>query len=318
MLPLVYENADVAKDIAENPETAPIPELHRAMYAWVKKFVRASWDMTSEDLQPLRDLGVDDARLVEWAQIASMQSWWTMSADGGGIPLDGDMETGIAVGNNRAHYEKSQEGLLASSNGGTAGKGNGSSNGAGPWVATNTDTQEYKDVSAWATERYGFVPSLLTATSSDVGVLRRHRRALELLEGPVTAKLTAKQHAMARALTSHLNRCDYTTPTTKALLESVGGEGLYDKVTTEWKDGDWSEADGAVLRFAAKAVQNTYKVTEKDAQSFRDAGLDDEAYVEVLNTVAIQTTIDRLANSLGFPADPAPCLPKEHATVDAG
>lgn len=316
MLPLVYEDAGIAKDIAENPETAPIPELHRAMYAWVKKFVRSSWELRSEDLQPLRDQGVDDACIAQWAQIASLQSWWTMVADGGGIPLDGDMETGIAVGNNRAWYEKSEEGLLASP--GSGNSSGGSRDGSGPWVATNTDTAEYRDVSAWATERYGFVPALLTATSITPSMLRRHRSALELLEGPQTAKLSATQHAMARSLASYLNRCDYTIPTTRALLETVGGEGLYEKVISDWANGDWTEADSTVLRFAAKAVQNTYKVTEKDAQSFRDVGLDDEAYVDVLNTVAIQTTIDRLANSLGFPADPAPCLPKEHTTVEAG
>ena len=44
---------------------------------------------------------------------------------------------------------------------------------------------------------------------------------------------------------------------------------------------------------------NTRKVVAADAQSFRDVGLDDPAYIDVLNTVAIQTSLDRLANVLG-------------------
>jgi alkylhydroperoxidase family enzyme len=56
-------------------------------------------------------------------------------------------------------------------------------------------------------------------------------------------------------------------------------------------------------------ARNHYKVTEKDAQSFREAGLDDEAYVDVLNTASIQTSLDRLANALGARPDPRPVLP---------
>jgi hypothetical protein len=40
-------------------------------------------------------------------------------------------------------------------------------------------------------------------------------------------------------------------------------------------------------------------------------GLDDEAYVDVLNTVAIQTSLDRLANVLGVRVDEQPLLPRD-------
>ena len=65
-----------------------------------------------------------------------------------------------------------------------------------------------------------------------------------------------------------------------------------------------------ILDFGTKVARNAYKVTEDDAQQFRDVGLDDEAYVDVLNTVAIQTSCDRLANSLGVRPDPQPLLPR--------
>ena len=63
-----------------------------------------------------------------------------------------------------------------------------------------------------------------------------------------------------------------------------------------------------VLEFALKATRNAYKITAKDAQIFRDAGLTEEAYVDVLNTVAIQTSLDRLANCLGVVPDESPIL----------
>jgi hypothetical protein len=50
-------------------------------------------------------------------------------------------------------------------------------------------------------------------------------------------------------------------------------------------------------------------VTEKDADGFRDAGLDDAAYLDVLDTTAIQNALDRLSWALGVPADTKPLLP---------
>lgn len=64
-----------------------------------------------------------------------------------------------------------------------------------------------------------------------------------------------------------------------------------------------NDQERAVLAFAEKLIRNPYKITAKDAQSFRDAGLDDSAYVDVYNTVAIQTSLDRLANCIGVLAD---------------
>jgi alkylhydroperoxidase family enzyme len=63
-----------------------------------------------------------------------------------------------------------------------------------------------------------------------------------------------------------------------------------------------------VLDFASKMAANAYKVWEADAQSFRDSGLDDEAYLEVLEVVSIQSSLDRLANSLGVVPDAQPIL----------
>ncbi len=38
--------------------------------------------------------------------------------------------------------------------------------------------------------------------------------------------------------------------------------------------------------------------------------LGDEAYVDILNAVSIQTSLDRLANTLGVRPDPVPLLPR--------
>jgi alkylhydroperoxidase family enzyme len=63
-----------------------------------------------------------------------------------------------------------------------------------------------------------------------------------------------------------------------------------------------------VLDFATKINRAPYKATGKDPESFRRVGLDDEAYVDVLNTVSIQTSIERVANMFGVVPDDAPLL----------
>jgi alkylhydroperoxidase family enzyme len=114
---------------------------------------------------------------------------------------------------------------------------------------------------------------------------------------------------MVRVLVSHLLRSRYSEPTTTALLERVTGDAdLAGRVCAEPLDAGLPALDRAVLTLATKFARNTYKVTEKDAISLREAGLDDEAYVDILNTVSIQTSLDRLTNVLGVRPDPIPLL----------
>jgi uncharacterized peroxidase-related enzyme len=115
---------------------------------------------------------------------------------------------------------------------------------------------------------------------------------------------------MVRALVSNLNRSAYSAHTTRQLLLDVSGDAsLVDAVTTDYTQCDLEPQDKLVLDFAAKMARNSYKVVPEDAQAFRDAGLDDEAYVDVLNTTSIQTSLDRLTNSLGVTPDEEPLLP---------
>lgn len=109
---------------------------------------------------------------------------------------------------------------------------------------------------------------------------------------------------------SQLTRCEYSQPTTRALLERVTGDtGLWDQLGAAHPGAEWDSEDRVVLDFATKVARNAYKVTDKDAGTFRDAGLGDEAYVDVLNTTSIQVSLDRLANCLGVRPDERPLLP---------
>jgi uncharacterized peroxidase-related enzyme len=308
VLPLLYPDPETREALLADPQTAPIPGIHRELFRFAEKFVRSSWTATPEDLDRLRDAGLSDRNIVQWATLGSTQSWFTMSADGGGIPLEGEALTGTGVGRTRDAYEAASEGMLAASAGATS--AGATQNAAGiAWVAFDESDDAYRETAAWAEQRYGGVPNLLRAVSLQPSYYRRHRLALELLEAPRSASLSPLHHAMIRVLVSHLNRSRYSEPTSTALLSRVGGErGLADRLRQESEASGWSPTERVVLALATKFARNTYKVTEKDAISLREVGLDDEAYVDILNTVSIQTSLDRLANVLGVQPDPFPLL----------
>jgi uncharacterized peroxidase-related enzyme len=308
-LPLLYPVEGIAQKIIDDPQRAPIPDVHKAMFRWVEKFARRSWEMTERDISDLRSAGASDADIVEWAQIASLQTWWVMSADGGGIPLEGNAVTGVAVRHTREWYESAPEGLLPS-----APVSRMPAPGMGrkqiAWVATDERLDGAGSEAALrAKERYGFVPNLFHAVSLQPDILPRHQLALELLERPQSSTLSPLRHAMVRALVASLNRSAYSEATVREqLLRAGGDEGLLLRVTGDYQRHEWRPEDRVVLDFATKAARSTYKITEEDARSFREARLGDEAYIDVLNTVSIETSLDRLANSLGVLPDERPIL----------
>ncbi|HJN92666.1 MAG TPA: hypothetical protein QGF05_08090 [Dehalococcoidia bacterium] len=307
MLPRLYNSETVADAIMDDFESAPIPDIHKTMFRWVEKFTRRAWDMTAADIQSLRDQGVGDTDIVDWAQVAALQTWWVMQADGGGIPLEGNAIAGQAVGNERDWYHAAEAGLTAAPPSLPVAV-RGAAGNEIAWVETDESNETFQEYAGKAQDRWGTVPNLYKATSLKFDILPRHHLALELLESPKSS-LTPKQHAMARALTSALNHAPYTSTTTREQLKCAGGDdALFDQVTSDYTQHDWDPQDKVVLDFTAKMTCNAYKVWEADAEGFREAGLNDEAYVEIVELVSIQSSIDRLANSLGIAPDAQPLL----------
>ena len=307
MLLLLYPDPDTREQVVRDPQTAPIPDVHKEMFAFAKRFVQSSWQMGPEDLQRLRDLGLCERDVVTWATLGSTQSWFTMSSDGGGIPMEQGAITGPVVGKTREHYEATQEGQLAPALDNDV-TGIESAH-AVARVEIDESDPGYLEAARWAEQRYGFVPNLLRAVSLEPGFYRRHCLALELLEKPQSERLSPRHHAIARALVSQLTRSAYGQVTTRALLERITGDtGLWQRLAVEYPGPSWDSEDRVVIDFATKVARNAYKITDKDASSFRDAGLGDEAYVDVLNTASIQISLDRLTNCLGVRPDGKPLL----------
>ena len=113
-----------------------------------------------------------------------------------------------------------------------------------------------------------------------------------------------RTHARVRARVAELNRSVWARPTLEALIERYAPASAA-----------LARVDELALALATKLVETPWKVTEKDAAEFRDAGLDDTVYLDVLDTTAIQNALDRLCWALGVPADVQPLLPTSDPEV---
>jgi len=312
VLPQLYPDPQVVAQLLDDFERADIPWPHKLAWRFGKRFVQSSWEAGAAQIQELRDAGICDAEILRWAEGACVQTWWVMSADGGGVALDGFTPSqGRVVGLEREAYEA--ETLRTGAAPGVAAAARRASVGGDvAWVEMDLERSEYRQAAAWAEARYGFVPNFFKAFSLRPPLYPRHQRALELLEAPISGSLTPRQHALVRGLVSGLNRSAYGAVTSRALLERVApGEPLWDRVSGDYTLHEWSPAERAVLDFAAKMALTSYKVTDKDPARLRELGLNDAAYVEVINVVSIQSSIERAANILGVAPDAGPLLARE-------
>lgn len=305
MLPTIYPDAEIAKAVGEDPSTADIPEMHKAMFSMAERFVKHSWTSTADDIQHLRDLGVCDLDISEWLQIASIQTWFTNSADAGGIPMEGNAITGPVMRHERAFYHESPPANGAQIQ--SSGADTATSACATGWLSAPCEGEDFASCAAWSNERYGFVPNLMQGLSACADFYSRHQLALELLERPQSDSLPDSLHALVRARVIAMNNSHYFMPTAQAMLDrSSPGVMMSDLASDAFAVEDPNNQ--MVLDFVAKMVRNPYKIVADDAQRFRDAGFDDESYIDVFNTVAIQTSLDRLANSIGVSADDRPLM----------
>lgn len=307
MLPLIYDDPLTIQQMLDDYESADIPELHKLCTRWTERFVHESWTATAAQLQSLRDAGLQDREIVNWAESASVQTWWVMSADAGGVELDEFLpEERQVVRQPRDIYDQggwSREPLSNAANAVTPG-----TDASVAWIEFDERNPDYLGAAAWAEGRYGLIPNFFKAFSLRPALFPRHCRALELLERPQSRLLTPRLHALVRARVADLNHCGYFATSIDELLQRATGDAGLRERLRHYPEGEWSEAERVVLDFATKINRASYKVTGKDPESFRRVGLDDEAYVDVLNTVSIQTSIERVANMFGVVPDDAPLL----------
>ncbi len=145
---------------------------------------------------------------------------------------------------------------------------------------------------------FGMVPNMFRAAANSPAALKSLWGAFGALgSGKVGAKL-GEQIAVAIANT---NACNYCLAAHTALGRKAGATA--DEMASAQAGRSDDPKTAAVLAFVGKVVENRAQVSAADVQTLKAAGFDDEAVVEIIAHIALNTFTNYLNVALDVPVD---------------
>jgi uncharacterized peroxidase-related enzyme len=114
--------------------------------------------------------------------------------------------------------------------------------------------------------------------------------------------LTERTKEMIATLVSGQNRCPYCMHSHAFFLSAQGaGNDIVGAIGRGDIDGaPISDAEKALLHFAKKLTQESYRNTEADVQRLRDAGFSEPQIAEAVYIIAMFAFFNRVANGFGL------------------
>ena len=85
------ENTEKVAAVKKDWRTAGLSIREQALCVWAEKLTLTPADMSPSDLEPLRSVGLDDATILDLAQVASYFNYINRMADGLGVDLEESM-----------------------------------------------------------------------------------------------------------------------------------------------------------------------------------------------------------------------------------
>jgi uncharacterized peroxidase-related enzyme len=145
---------------------------------------------------------------------------------------------------------------------------------------------------------FGTVPNMFRAAANSPAALKSLWGAFGALgSGKLGAKL-GEQIAVAIA---NRNACNYCLAAHTALGRKAGATS--DEMTSAQAGRSDDPKTAAVLAFVSKVVENRAQVSAADVQTLKAAGFDDEAVVEIIAHIALNTFTNYLNVALDVPVD---------------
>lgn len=74
--------------VKEDPRTAPLGRRERAIVDYARKLTREPWNMSEKDLEPLRQVGLQDADILDACQVTCYYAFVNRLAQGLGVELE--------------------------------------------------------------------------------------------------------------------------------------------------------------------------------------------------------------------------------------
>ncbi len=144
----------------------------------------------------------------------------------------------------------------------------------------------------------GFVPNVLKAYSFDAEKFRPFLKMYNnvmLMDSP----LSTLEREMIGVVVSSINRCVYCLTTHGAAVRVLSGDPILGELLVQnYRAASLSPRHRAMLDFAAKMAEESYRITEADREALRKAGFDERAIWDITAVVGFFSMSNRMANAL--------------------
>jgi uncharacterized peroxidase-related enzyme len=161
--------------------------------------------------------------------------------------------------------------------------------------------EEAQALFAKAEEKLGHIPNVFKVFALTPEHFLRWFRYYDFLMRDEASPLSRAEREMIGLVVSTENRCEYCLGAHGAYLrELISDHVKAEVITHNYRRADLTGRERAMLDFAVKLTNESYRMTPEDLEPLRQEGFSDEAIFEVAQTAAMFNFTNRLANALGW------------------
>ena len=283
--------------------------MDQALLAYSEKITFSSDQLTSDDLQRLRDVGYTEKQVLDIVLVTAYRHYITRIADGTGISVEeGRVEESIRQQYNYSHDGPRKETIQAKELPGSGTKLGQVMDGTaeGSWARmvdpASADDELRGEYRQWE-ELIGTVPNWIRAISlHQVSATAASRFARYSTFGG--SPLGSFREHLIGYLVASLVRSPYFYGLHGTFLEKEGAPEPLLRNVEKWRDADLSPEDRIRLEFAEQMTLDARTVTQETVDRLREAGLSDPEVLDVIMLCSFLNCFLRAANALGVPLDP--------------
>lgn len=162
-------------------------------------------------------------------------------------------------------------------------------------------TQKYFDICA---EKLGLIPNVLKAYAFDIEKLNAFTALYNdmMLAESGLSKLEREMIAVA---VSSVNRCYYCLVAHGAAVRELSGDPeLGERLVMNYRTADLDARQRAILDFAVKMTEASYRIEEADRQGLRDVGFSDRDIWDIASVAGFFNMTNRVASATDMRPNP--------------
>jgi len=144
----------------------------------------------------------------------------------------------------------------------------------------------------------GFIPNAFKSASNDYEITKwfwQGVKTIMLRESSIPRSLKE-----AIALVSKNNSCSYCVGAHTMALKAVGFDSKkIEGLNQDYKSSGISDKEKAILDFALKITNESYKIYEKDHENLKKYGLTEQQILEIITVASAFNFVNRFVDALG-------------------